>query len=246
LQALLVFEALGFGLALPFLLISLFPRLRRYLPKPGAWMDTFKQLIAFPMYASVIWLMWVLTLQTGAEGMVMALCGMLLIVIVIWMKSLFSEGSNAYRISALLMYALILIMTLPSLSSMEISTAALPGGHTEHGVDTVAYSKEKLDELRKAGTPVFIDATAAWCITCQVNARIALHTDRTMKEFKERGVTLMIADWTKRNDEITDFLSSFGHKGVPLCVYYPAHDGKPVVLPQILTEDTVINTIKGK
>ena len=143
LQALLVFEALGFGLALPFLLISLFPRLRKFLPKPGAWMDTFKQLIAFPMYASVIWLMWVLTLQTGAGGMVVALSGMLLIVVVIWMKSLFEDGSKAYTFTALALYALLLLGTLPQLGSMEVATAALPGGHAEHGVETVEYSKEK-------------------------------------------------------------------------------------------------------
>jgi thiol:disulfide interchange protein DsbD len=245
-QAMMVFEALGFGLALPFLLISLFPALRKFLPKPGAWMDTFKQLIAFPMYASVIWLMWVLTLQTGAGGMVVALCGMLLIVIVIWMKSLFADGSKAYTITALIIYALLLTASLSSLSNMEVSTAALPSGHAEHGVEAVEYSKEKLDELIKAGKPVFVDATAAWCITCQVNARTSLHTSATMKIFKEKGVTLMIADWTKRNDSITDYLSSFGYKGVPLCVFYPASGKKPLVMPQILTETLVINTIKGE
>lgn len=244
-QALLVFEALGFGLALPFLLISLFPSLRAFLPKPGAWMDTFKQLIAFPMYASVIWLMWVLTLQTGAGGMVIALCGMLLIVVVIWMKSLFVDGSKTYSIVALVMYALLLLVTLPDLSSMEGGSTAVPNGHVEHGVNTVEYSKEALDALLKEGKPVFVDVTAAWCITCQVNARSALHTAATMKAFKDNGVTLMIADWTKRNDKITDFLSSFGYKGVPLNVFYPAGGKKPVVMPQILTESLVITTIKG-
>ena len=241
-QALLVFEALGFGLALPFLLISLFPALRRFLPKPGAWMDIFKQLIAFPMYASVIWLLWVLTLQAGAGGMVIALSGMLLIVAIIWMKSLFADGSKAYKIIALVMYALLLLITLPDLSRLESTVAAM----TEHGIETIPYSKEKLEELRKAGKPVFVDATAAWCITCQVNARAALHTDATMKLFKDRGVTLMIADWTRRNDSITEFLSSFGYKGVPLCVYYPPDNKKPVVMPQILTESIITNTIKGE
>jgi thiol:disulfide interchange protein DsbD len=114
------------------------------------------------------------------------------------------------------------------------------------GVESMEYSKEKLDELVKEGKPVFVDATAAWCITCQVNARVALHTDATMKLFKEKGITLMIADWTKRNDAITAFLDSFGYKGVPLCVYYPPGGKKPVVLPQILTESIVINTIQGE
>ena len=242
-QALIIFEALGFGLALPFLLISLFPRLRAFLPKPGAWMDIFKQLLAFPMYGSVIWLMWVLTLQTGAGGTVIALTGMLAIVFAIWMKSWLTRG---YRIVALTIYILVTAFTLPMLAHMEISTAATPGKHLEHEVETVNYSKAKLAELRQAGKPVFVDATAAWCITCQVNARVALHTERTMAEFKRLGITLLIADWTRRNDEITEFLSEFGFSGVPLCVFYPAHNGKPVVLPQLLTEDIVLSIITAK
>jgi thiol:disulfide interchange protein DsbD len=162
------------------------------------------------------------------------------------MKSLFADGSKAYTFTALIVYALLLSATLTSLSNMEVSTAALPSGHAEHGVETVEYSKEKLDALIKAGKPVFVDATAAWCITCQVNARTSLHTEATMKIFKEKGVTRMIADWTKRNDSITDYLSSFGFKGVPLYVFYPADGKKPLVMPQILTETLVINTIKGE
>jgi thiol:disulfide interchange protein len=243
LQSMLVFEALGFGLALPFLLISLFPQLRSFLPKPGAWMDTFKQLLAFPMYASVIWLMWVLVLQTGAGGMVVELIGMLIIVVIIWMKSLFEDGSHSYSITALSIYAAILLGSLPMLNGMEIG--AMEHKMEKMGLETVEYSKEKLAQLRKEGKPVLVDATAAWCITCQVNARVAIHTDRTMEEIKKQGVILMIADWTRRNDEITEFLSGFGYKGVPLVVFYPAGGGQPVVLPQILTEDTVIQTIKG-
>jgi thiol:disulfide interchange protein DsbD len=249
-QALLVFEAIGFGLALPFLLISLLPFLRRFLPKPGAWMETFKQLMAFPMYASVIWLMWVLTMEAGPDSVILTLTGMLAIVIAIWIRRLFADGSSAYRLCAIVLYILVFAGSLSMLNRMEIATAALPEAHAEHNVNTVDYSKEKLAALRKEGKPVFVDATAAWCITCQINARVALHTNRVMQEFKKRGITLMIADWTRRNDAITEFLSGFGYKGVPLCVFYPENDGQnkkePVVLPQILTEDIVLKTINGK
>lgn len=239
-QALLIFEALGFGLALPFLLISLFPALRRFLPKPGQWMNTFKELLAFPMYASVIWLLWVLTLQTGTMGMVIALSGLLIIILIIWMKSLFSNVA-VYRLIALIAYIFLLGISLPLLNGSEPMAAVTQ----EEGITVVSYSAEKLSELRKAGTPVYVDATAAWCITCQVNARVALHTDRTMEVFKREGIALMIADWTRRNDDITAFLTSFGYKGVPLNVFYPA-EGEPRILPQILTEDIVINTIQPK
>jgi len=231
-EALLVFEALGLGLALPFLLISLFPKLRRFLPRPGAWMETFRQLLAFPMYTSVIWLLWVLTLQTGADGMVVALSGMLAITVVVWMSSRFS----ANRMLALALYVIIIFLSLPMLERMQPGAAALSE------TNEVPFSKVRLEELRNAHKPVFVDVTAAWCITCQLNVRAAIHTPRTTQAFKDHGVTLMVADWTRRNDEITEFLSGFGYKGVPLYVFYPA-SGAVKILPQLLSEDKVIETI---
>lgn len=240
LQALLVFEALGFGLALPFLLISLFPALRGFLPKPGAWMNSFRQFLAFPMYASVIWLLWVLTLQTGASGMAVALSGMLAIITIIWMKPLFSDATHYHR-GAAVAYVLMFAVTLPMLAKLD------PTAHVKMmekmAIEEVPYTPQALQKLRDEGKAVFVDATAAWCITCQVNARVAIHTERTMQAFHDHGITLMVADWTRRNDDITAFLSGFGYKGVPLYVFYPAK-GEPKVLPQLLTEDSVIEAIK--
>ncbi len=234
LQALLVFEMLGLGLALPFLLISLFPALRRFLPKPGAWMETFKKWLAVPMYASVLWLLWVLALQTGLSGLFIALGGMVIILLALRWKR------------ALLPVALLLLASLPLLSQLEFSPSETMMEEVKTmGVDTVEFSEEKLKELLLMKKPVFIDATAAWCITCQVNARVAIHRERTLEAFKKHGITLMIADWTLRNDEITAFLSRFGYKGVPLYVFYPG-GGEPVVLPQLLTEDIVIDAITPK
>jgi thiol:disulfide interchange protein/DsbC/DsbD-like thiol-disulfide interchange protein len=244
-QSLLVFEALGFGLALPFLLISLFPALRHFIPRPGAWMQTFQTFLAFPMYGSVIWLIWVLALQTGAGGVVVALAAMLCMVFVIWMKSLFAHGSRTYRLLAALAIAAIAATALPALTHMEIDGSHAIDVMENSGVTTTAFSKQALAALRQSGKPVFIDATAAWCITCQLNARIAIHTPEVMESFKKHGVTLMIADWTRRNDDITEFLSGFGYKGVPLYVYYPAQ-GEPAVLPQLLTKDTIIRAITTK
>ncbi|MBN8543748.1 MAG: thioredoxin family protein [Alphaproteobacteria bacterium] len=187
-SALLVFAALGLGLAAPYLLICLIPTAQRILPKPGAWMVRFKKLLAIPMLATTIWLVWVLAQ---------------------------------------------LLMTSPN---KDMTDSVMDG------VETVAYSPELLARYRAEGKPVFIDATAAWCITCKVNERVALRRDETAAFFKEHGIVLMIADWTKRDDEITELLHSFGRDGVPLYVFYPSY-GEPTLLPQILTPDLVIELL---
>ena len=243
-QAMMVFLALGLGLALPFLLISLFPSLLRFLPKPGAWMESFKQLLAFPMYGSAIWLLWVLALQTGADGIALALIGMLVTVLAIWMKRLFARDSRFYVACALLLIALAYGHTMSIIAALE-APRTMPQAATEHAVETADYSPQKLAELRAQGRPVFLDATAAWCITCKVNAAVAIHTEASMKAFRDSGTVLMIADWTLKNPEITELLKQFGYQGVPLYVYYPPK-GEPVVLPQVLTESLVIQTITNQ
>ncbi len=242
LHALLIFEGIGLGLALPFLLISFFPSLLKLLPKPGAWMETLKQFLAFPMYASVIWLLWVLTLQTSAGGMAIALSGMLCIVLIIWLRSCFRRESRIGTIVALIAYVLVFASSLIALERIE-TARLMPAAHMSGGPEQVPYTKEKLALLRSSGKPVFVDATAAWCITCQVNAKVAIHTDKTMQLFRDKDVTLMIADWTRRNPDITELLSSFGYKGVPLYIYYPPKGGEPVILPQLLTEDIISSVI---
>jgi thiol:disulfide interchange protein/DsbC/DsbD-like thiol-disulfide interchange protein len=243
-QALLIFEALGLGLALPFLLISFFPALLRFLPKPGVWMERFRQLLAFPMYASVIWLLWVLVLQTGADGLVVILGGMLVLGFVIWLKAFFEIQSLAYRIISIGALLATLAFTLPMLEHMQ-DMAAKNTSHNQ-SANEQAYSKQALDQLRSQGKPVFLNATAAWCITCQVNARIAIHTQATEALFTAKDITYMVADWTRPNPEITELLSSFGYKGVPLYVYYPPKGGKPEVLPQLLTESIIENVINPR
>lgn len=187
-SALLVFAALGLGLATPYLFICIIPAAQRILPKPGAWMLTFKKLLAIPMFATTLWLVWVL--------------------------------------------AQLLIIT----PQKEEATYQM------EGVETVAYSQEALARYRADGKPVFIDATAAWCITCKVNERVALRRESIEALFKEHNVVLMIADWTARDEAITNLLHQFGRDGVPLYIFYPAY-GDPILLPQILTPDIVIDTL---
>ena len=235
LKAMLVFEALGLGLALPFLLISFCPPLLRLLPKPGHWMYVFRHVLAFAMYGSVIWLLWVLTLQIGAGGMAVALTCLLLLTAALMIRH--------KPWLALLLAAIVWVGGLSSLSGMPQQQHNMMPPSTEmQGVEVVSFSKDKLAELRMQHKTVFVDATAAWCITCQVNARTAIRTPRAVERFRRRGAVLMIADWTQRNAEITEFLADFGYNGVPLYVVYPA-DGEPKVLPQILTTDIVVDAI---
>lgn len=237
-QAMLIFLSLGFGLALPFLLICLCPRLLRFLPKPGAWMERFKQLLGFSMYGSIIWLLWVLTLQVGAGGMVEILSGMLAILLIIWLKAFFTR-SRYHVVGTLLMFAVI-GAALASLSSREVQDMPMP---LAGNVDAEAYSAARLAELQAQGKTVLVDATAAWCLTCQVNARTSLHNERVVEAFREKGAVLMVADWTRRNPEITEFLKGFGYNGVPLYVVYKP-GAEPKVLPQILSPDIVIEAIR--
>jgi thiol:disulfide interchange protein len=232
-MSLVIFLSIGLGLASPFLLIAVFPRMVAYLPRPGAWMITFKELMAFPMFASVIWLLWVLTQQSGPHGLLVILVTMLAITFIIWLKGRCKDVSLFCRGAILLLLLAALTNGLVALSSM--APEEKPG----------SFSESALSELRANGTPVFIDATAAWCLTCQVNKHNAIDTEATRAAFKETGTVLMIADWTNRNPEITAFLKKFGYNGVPLYVYFPP-SGEPVVLPQLLTESLVIATVKGQ
>jgi|CXWL01.1.fsa_nt_gi thiol:disulfide interchange protein DsbD len=232
--AMLVFLSLGFGLALPFLLISIFPSLLRFLPKQGAWMERFKELLAFPMYASVIWLIWVLGKQTGADGVALILCGLLLITFIIWLQRMNAQCKLSHR-----------IFTIFATTVMLAAIIFVLGKNESGESQSTPYSKAALAELRAEGKAVYVDATAAWCITCQLNKKIALDTKRTQQAFKDHNITFMVADWTRRNPEITEFLRGFGYNGVPLNVFYPAGGGEPIVLPQILSEETVIETIKN-
>ncbi|MEQ1706308.1 MAG: thioredoxin family protein [Rickettsiales bacterium] len=233
--AMLIFLTLGFGLALPFLLVSIFPSLLRFLPRPGAWMEKFKEFLAFPMYASVIWLFWVLGKQSGTDGVAIILCGLLLIIFTLWLHKAVGECKLLHRLFSI-------IATIIMLTAMLLYVDR----SDKEGMDYVPYSAQTLAKLREEGKAVYVDATAAWCITCQLNKKIAIDTVRTKQAFQDNNVTLMVADWTNKNAEITELLSSFGYNGVPLNVFYPADGSEPIILPQILSEDIVIDTVSGK
>jgi thiol:disulfide interchange protein DsbD len=232
-SALMVFAALGLGMAFPFLLISLVPAARKLLPKPGAWMIRFKQFLAFPMLATAAWLMWVLSHTSGDMGLIMALVGALLVAWLIW----WAHGTHYRGLRKVLLLLTAFIIAWATLMQPSADGITLDAGMEP-------YSAERLAALRAEGRPVFVDATADWCLTCKVNERLALKDADTSALFKEKNVVLMVADWTRRDAAITEYLASFGRNGVPLYVYYAPQE-EPLVLPQLLTPGIVQSAIAG-
>jgi thiol:disulfide interchange protein DsbD len=242
--ALTIFAALGLGLALPFLLLTFWPRLVRHLPRPGAWMVTLKQVLAFPLYATVAWLIFVLSQEVGPTGLFAALIGLVAVGFAAWALrvSAMNEGLGRRVWQGGAVAALLVLLVL----GLAINRDRLQGG----GVATAAaagqpwepFTQAKLDRLRAEGRPVFVNMTAAWCITCLVNERTALSSDTVQEAFRSGRVAYLKGDWTNRNPEITRLLERHGRSGVPLYVLYPAA-GEAVVLPQILTQATVIEAL---
>lgn len=246
-QALLVMLTLGLGLALPFLLLSLIPALARRLPRPGPWMETLRQGLAFPMIAAAAWLLWVLTVQTGAAGLALGLSGMLLLAFGLWIRERTLLGSPLPRHGGALAAALGLGAALwlgLSTAGLETSAARPGAGDGQGALAAEPYSAARLAAVRAEGRPVLVNLTAAWCITCLVNERVALATEATAALFAERGVIYLKGDWTNRDPAITEYLAGFGRSGVPLYVYY-APGREPQVLPQILTPGSVRQVIAG-
>ena len=245
--ALLIFVALGIGFALPFVLIGLTPGLLRVLPKPGAWMLTFKQLLAFPMYGAAAWLLWVLSQETIGAGLVAAFAGFIALAFAAWVWGASRNASSGWRAVGTALGLLGLLGTAASLVFIH-DTAIPPATAAAHaevaGIPYETYSTSKLAELRAAKRPVFVDATAAWCITCLVNEKVALSGDAVHRAFASRHIAYLVADWTNRNPEITELLQAHGRSGVPLYLYYASGATDPTVLPQILTESEVLRVIK--
>ncbi len=240
--ALAVFFALGAGMAAPLLLLGYSARARNWLPRPGPWMDTLKQLLAFPLYGSAIWLLWVAGRQTGVDTMAAALTGALLLALGLWLW----HSALWRRILALSCLVLAVLLGLWQ-SPLEA------GGDRDLRAAEPAWSAATVAELRQQGRAVFVDVTADWCITCIANERTVLNTAHMRAAFAERDVAYLVADWTNHDAEIAGFLREHGRTGIPLYVLYPADPAaEPVILPQILTTSTVMRAldtvapVKGK
>jgi len=240
--ALSVFVSLGLGLAAPFVLVSLIPGLFKRLPRPGPWMEALKKTLAFPMYGSAAWLAWVFVQQSGANGLALLFAAAVFTAFAAWLFGVSQRASKPWlpRLAA----AAGLLVAIPlafSGAAMTAAAATESGGPSPvTGIASEAWSPAKVDSLRAAGRPVFVDFTAAWCVTCQVNERTALATSGVADAFKRTNTAYLRADWTNRNAEIADALKAQGRAGVPLYLVYDPKGGDPQVLPQILTEGGVV------
>jgi thiol:disulfide interchange protein DsbD len=241
--ALTVFLALGFGMALPFLALSFVPALSRFLPRPGAWMQTFRQILAFPLYATAVWLLWVLGNQAGSNGMALVLgaCVLLAFACWLWQQRHHSKGNWRHVKTALVLVSILAAgsaLFSPLLQSRDAVQVAGADANYE------AYSAARLAELRQQGKPVFVNMTAAWCITCLVNEKVALSSDVVVDALADRDVTYLKGDWTNNDPAITEVLRQYETSGVPLYLMFPADASRPAeVLPQILTESIVLDAL---
>jgi thiol:disulfide interchange protein DsbD len=240
--ALAVFAGLGLGFAAPFMVLGLWPRALRILPRPGTWMTTLRQVLAFPMYGAAIWLIWVLSLQAGPDGVLAALAGALALAFGLWIygRSQSAGGSRRTLGYAAAAVAVLAAIVLVPLAGAGARPAANTNAAPEGALAYQPYSAATLQTLRQEGRPVFVNATAAWCITCLVNEKVALSGSRLAEAFAARKVAALKADWTNQDSEITTLLASQGRSGVPLYLYYAPGAEKPAVLPQLLTESTVM------
>ncbi len=232
--ALLVFGALGAGMAAPLVLLSYSRGLRRIMPRPGPWMDTFKQVMAFPLYATAIWLLWVVGRQTSVDTLALLLLGLLLLTLGLWLWR-YSRIGKALAAACMV---------------LAVGTATLAPGPREVSERSLeahqqAWSKETMAQALAAGQPVFVDFTADWCITCIANERAVLHRDDVQQAFIDAGITYMIADWTNYDEDIARFLEDHGRNGIPFYILYSGNNAEaPVVLPQLLTRGAVLDAIE--
>jgi thiol:disulfide interchange protein DsbD len=243
---LLIFTMLGLGLAAPYVLLSFIPGLGSRLPRPGPWMIIFKQALSFPVFAAAAYFLWVLAQQASGAGLASVLAGAVLLAFAAWAFEM-SKGDGPRAFVLRIVSALAALLALAPLMRLEPAVAQTPAlsADASHGaLRAEPYDAAALAAYRREGIPVFIDFTAAWCVTCQFN-KMTIFSDKGLaQEFVATDTVFMVADWTVRDPEITEALAGFGASGVPLYVYYdPA--GEASVLPLPLTKKAVLSAVSG-
>ncbi len=245
-EGLSVFAGLGVGMAAPYMVLSSWPALLKRLPRPGRWMETLKQALAFPMFAVAVWLFWVLGLQTGMGAATRVLFALLVFAFGGWLYQR-SQGTRARGRTVARVVAVLALVGGAGwgLASAHAAGAAAPANAVDADAAWTPFTPDVVASFQAQGRPVFVDFTAAWCITCQVNERGVLSSARVKNAFRENNVALVRADWTRRDADIAQALAAFGRSGVPLYVVYPANPGgSPAVLPTVLTDELVLDALQ--
>jgi thiol:disulfide interchange protein DsbD len=233
-----VFISLGLGFCIPYLILSVKPNLISSLPKPGQWMETLKEFFAFPMFATSLWLIWVFSIQTGVDALIDLLISLLVISLILWfLRKLASKKSKI----------LLIIIGLFFISTQLISINNLEPTSNNSQIEEknkISWYYGIEDEYKKNDQAYLINFTAAWCITCQANDKIALSRPSVVEYMSNNNINYVVADWTNRDKEILDVLNIYGRSGVPLYVFWKPGMDKSIVLPAILTESLVLDTIR--
>jgi len=237
LDSILVFTFIALGLAFPYILLCLFPHLMRRLPKPGAWMDTFRQVMAFPLYATVAYLVWVLAGQVDEKKFLHALFALTMIAMAAWVYGRWGSFQREARVRRRGHVVAML---------MVIAAAAVYLGRSgASAVTWEPWSPERVEALRRDGRPVYIDFTARWCATCQVNKRV-FNADEVVRRLRELDVVTLKADWTTKDPAITRALAEYGRSAVPFNLYFPPGADQPVQMPELLSRDAVLDALGGE
>ncbi len=246
-ESFVIFTVIALGLALPYLLLSIFPQAIKVLPRPGAWMETFKEFMAFPLYATVGFLVWVLAAQTTDEGFLAALFSLVLVAMAVWMYGRWNApGAKPARarfgvVSLIVVGALGLWIGWPK--SVATATEA-SAANSAPAVTWTPWSPEEVARLRAEGRIVYVDFTARWCATCQTNKKLVFGSDEVLRTFAERKIATLRADWTSKDPRITAELASYQRSAVPFNVIWVPGQTEPVILPELLTPGTVLDEIR--
>jgi thiol:disulfide interchange protein DsbD len=256
-ETMLVFTVLGLGMATPYMILAASPGILARLPRPGPWMGRLKRVLAVPLLGTVAWLAWVFTLQTGAVGLAGLTAGLCLAAAAMWVVGRWGSAvverptRQVARIAAagMALAAVGLLVRASRLVPAGQSTHATPASAVADGSNLAAtptwrpFSAAEVASIAASGRPVFVDFTAAWCLSCQVNERVVLHTEQVRTAFRDAGVTLVRADWTRRDPAITQALAALGRSSVPVYALYPGGEVPPILLPSVLTRDLVIRAL---
>jgi thiol:disulfide interchange protein DsbD len=238
-----VFTLLALGLAAPYVLLTLQPAWIRLLPKPGAWMEYLKQAVSIPIFLAVIWMVWVFGQVAGSNGVAALLGGMLLTSIAGWVLGRWPAKGFSTAAAIILLAAAI---ALPCLAAMVLPARATITETSAQATAWQPFSPERLAAVRAQGKPVFVDFSAAWCLSCQVNERVVLDRPDVEEAFRKSGVVMMRADWTNHDDTITAALIQLGRSGVPTyALYFGGAQSAPTLLPEVLTTGIVMDALKN-